>query len=113
MMRHAPVCAATGGTFCCAGTHDNETAVGWWKDSATKVDKDYLTKYLNTDGKDIAWDFIRSVYSTVSRTSIILIQVHNPYPHLDDRCPHPPLRNDDSRRGAVTGSVHCARQCKG
>ena len=59
----------------CAGTHDNETAVGWWKDSATKVDKEYLTQYLNTDGKDIAWDFIRSVYSTVSRTSIILIQV--------------------------------------
>ena len=58
-----------------SGTHDNETAVGWWKDSATKVDKEYLTQYLNTDGKDIAWDFIRSVYSTVSRTSIILIQV--------------------------------------
>ncbi len=69
------------GTLLCAGTHDNETAVGWWKDSATKVDKDYLTKYLNTDGKDIAWDFIRSVYSTVSRTSVILIQVHSPHPH--------------------------------
>lgn len=49
--------------------------MGWWKDSATKKDRDYLTKYLNTDGSDIAWDFIRSAYSSVSRTSIILIQV--------------------------------------
>lgn len=63
------------GKVFCAGTHDNETSAGWWKDSATKVDREYLTQYLNTDGKDIAWDFIRSVYSTVSRTSIILIQV--------------------------------------
>ena len=51
--------------------------MGWWKDSATKVDRDYLLKYLNTDGKDIAWDLIRSGYSTVSRTSIILIQVQD------------------------------------
>ena len=58
-----------------AGTHDNETSVGWWKDSATEVDKEYLMGYLNTDGKDIAWDFIRSAYSTVARTSIMLIQV--------------------------------------
>ncbi len=49
--------------------------MGWWNDSATKVDKDYLTKYLNTDGSDIAWDFIRSAYSSVSKTSIVLIQV--------------------------------------
>ena len=65
----------TEGTPSGAGTHDNETAVGWWKDSATEVDRDYLMQYLNTEGEDIAWDFIRSVYSTVSRTSIILIQV--------------------------------------
>ena len=58
-----------------AGTHDNETAVGWWKDSATEVDKEYLMEYLNTDGNDIAWDFIRSAYNTVARTSIMLIQV--------------------------------------
>ena len=32
-------------------------------------------EYLNTDGNDIAWDFIRSAYNTVARTSIMLIQV--------------------------------------
>ena len=74
-MRIHEVIGSEEGCVVSPGTHDNETAVGWWKDSATKVDKEYLTQYLNTDGKDIAWDFIRSVYSTVSRTSIILIQV--------------------------------------
>ena len=32
-------------------------------------------RYLNTQGDDIAWDFIRCGYSSVSRTCITLIQV--------------------------------------
>ena len=59
---------------CIAGTHDNETAVGWWKDSATEEDRAYLKKYLNTEGDDIAWLFIRSAFSSVSRTAIVLMQ---------------------------------------
>ena len=31
-------------------------------------------RYLNTRGDDIAWDFIRCGYSSVSRTCITLIQ---------------------------------------
>ena len=31
-------------------------------------------RYLNTRGEDIAWDFIRCGYSSVSRTCITLIQ---------------------------------------
>ena len=38
------------------------------------MDKDYLMRYLNTKGDDIAWDFIRCGYSSVSRTCITLIQ---------------------------------------
>ena len=38
------------------------------------MDKDYLMRYLNTRGDDIAWDFIRCGYSSVSRTCITLIQ---------------------------------------
>ncbi len=58
-----------------SGTHDNETALGWWKDSATDEDKEYLLKYLDTDGSDIAWLFVRSAFSSVSRTAIVLMQV--------------------------------------
>ena len=57
-----------------AGTHDNETAVGWWRDSATEKDKSYLKRYLNTTGKDVAGDFIREAFKSVSKSSIVMIQ---------------------------------------
>jgi 4-alpha-glucanotransferase len=62
-------------SFCYPGTHDNETAVGWWQDSATPVDKAYLKAYLGSDGSDLAWDFIRAAMESVSKTSIFLMQV--------------------------------------
>ena len=49
--------------------------MGWWQDSAQEQDKTYLQRYMNTDGKDIAWDFVREAYKSVSRTSIMLLQV--------------------------------------
>ena len=58
-----------------AGTHDNETAVGWWKDSATPAEKAYINKYLNVSGRDIAGDFMRESFKSVSRTSIVMLQV--------------------------------------
>lgn len=46
-----------------AGTHDNETTVGWWKDTATAAIKMHVMEYLNVGGKaadvDIAWLFIQ------------------------------------------------------
>jgi 4-alpha-glucanotransferase len=81
------------------GTHDNETAVGWWKDSATEEDREYLLKYMESDGSDIAWLFIRSSFSSVSRTAIVLMQVrwliwgqHDLLSHKGEKNPstHPP-----------------------
>lgn len=57
-----------------AGTHDNETAVGWFKGSANATDKKYLTAYMCTEGKDIAWDFIREAMNSVARTAIFPLQ---------------------------------------
>lgn len=34
-----------------------------------------LTAYLGTDGSDIAWDFIRAGMQSVSKTTIIMMQV--------------------------------------
>lgn len=62
-------------SFCYPGTHDNETAVGWFADSANAQDKKYLKAYLGSDGKDIAWDFIKAAMASVSKTSVILMQV--------------------------------------
>lgn len=61
-------------SFCYPGTHDNETAVGWFAGSANAQDKKYLKAYLGSDGKDIAWDFIRAAMASVSNTSIIMMQ---------------------------------------
>lgn len=58
-----------------AGTHDNETTVGWWKDSAQPHEKDYIKQYLNTNGKDISGDFMRESFKSVSRTAIVMLQV--------------------------------------
>lgn len=63
-----PVCSSV-------GTHDNETTVGWWKDSAQQAEKDYIKRYLNTSGKDISGDFMREAFKSVSRTAIVMLQV--------------------------------------
>jgi 4-alpha-glucanotransferase len=65
-------------SFCYPGTHDNETAVGWWKGSANAQDKQYLKAYLGVDGSDIAWDFIKAAMASVSQTTIFLMQVGIP-----------------------------------
>ena len=66
------------------GTHDNDTAVGWFKSlagagskrSAKTVSREleYCLKYLNTDGTEIHWDLIRAVWSSVADTAIIPLQ---------------------------------------
>lgn len=63
------------GLMCGAGTHDNETTVGWWNDSAQDAEKEYIKRYLHTNGKDIAGDFMRESFKSVSKTSIVMLQV--------------------------------------
>ncbi len=47
------------------GTHDNDTIVGWYK-KAIPDDKKLVRDYMNTDGKEVAWDFIRAAWSSVA-----------------------------------------------
>lgn len=54
-------------------THDNETTVGWFKRIPAE-EKGKVLAYLGTNGKDIAWDFIRASMSSVADTSIFLMQ---------------------------------------
>ena len=45
-----------------AGTHDNETMVGWWQSSANEGEKafsPYFKEYLGVDGKDTAWALLK------------------------------------------------------
>jgi len=66
------------------GTHDNDTIVGWFESvpgaGSTRTpaqierERKFCLKYLNSDGSDIHWDFIRTVLASVADTAVIPLQ---------------------------------------
>lgn len=66
------------------GTHDNDTTVGWWRSkvgsSSTRGqaeinrEREYCLGYLNSDGDEINWDFIRAVWASVADIAITPLQ---------------------------------------
>ncbi|MDR2898977.1 MAG: 4-alpha-glucanotransferase, partial [Clostridiales bacterium] len=60
---------------CCVytGTHDNDTTLGWFLSSDENV-RDYVRRYLNISGEDIAWDFIRLANGSSADIMITPIQ---------------------------------------
>ena len=71
-------------TIVYTGTHDNDTAVGWFNSSAgagstrtaeqIESERNFCLQYLNSDGKEINWDFIRAALASVAHTAIIPLQ---------------------------------------
>ena len=60
-------------TIVYTGTHDNDTTIGWYQD-APEVEKDYLRRYMNISGDNIAWDMIRLAFSTSAIYAIVPLQ---------------------------------------
>ncbi len=66
------------------GTHDNDTAVGWFNSVAgagstrdeeqIQHEREFCMRYLNTKGNEINWDFIRTVLASVANTAIVPLQ---------------------------------------
>ncbi|MCS6885137.1 MAG: 4-alpha-glucanotransferase [Acidobacteriota bacterium] len=60
------------------GTHDNDTIVGWYRSrlatKAATAEIDYCLRYLNSDGSNIHWDFIRAAFASVADTAIVPVQ---------------------------------------
>ncbi len=66
------------------GTHDNDTAVGWFKslsgadstctDMQLKSEREFCLRYLHSDGAEIHWDLIRAVMASVANTAIVPLQ---------------------------------------
>ena len=65
------------------GTHDNDTTMGWWTggvghSTRSSVDianeREYARSYLDIDGPDVHWDFIRAVLASVADTAIVPAQ---------------------------------------
>jgi 4-alpha-glucanotransferase len=55
------------------GTHDNDTVVGYYH-TAPESEKDFMRRYFARSGEDIAWDMIRSIWSSVAVMSIAPMQ---------------------------------------
>jgi 4-alpha-glucanotransferase len=55
------------------GTHDNDTARGWWN-GLTGEERGRVRDYLGSDGADIAWDLIRAAYTSVADRAIVPVQ---------------------------------------
>ncbi len=55
------------------GTHDNDTTLGFYN-KASEEEKDYIRRYLNIDGANIAYDFTRLAYSSCADVCIIPMQ---------------------------------------
>jgi len=47
------------------GTHDNDTAVGWYERTDEEI-RHYARQYLAQNGLDISWDLIRAAWSSVA-----------------------------------------------
>ena len=56
-----------------AGTHDNDTSLGWYATQDEKT-RDHVRRYLRVRGDEVGWDFIRVSYESVSRLSVLLLQ---------------------------------------
>lgn len=58
---------------CYTGTHDNDTTLGWYlKTSVESQDK--VRRYMNTDGMNITWDFIRTCFASTASMAVIPLQ---------------------------------------
>jgi 4-alpha-glucanotransferase len=66
------------------GTHDNDTTVGWFESVAgegstrtakqIETERQFCLDYLNSDGREIHWDFIRAVLASVANRAIVPLQ---------------------------------------
>jgi 4-alpha-glucanotransferase len=55
------------------GTHDNDTAAGWWR-SVAAGEREYCRKYLDTYGGETNWDMVRAIWMSVADTAIVPVQ---------------------------------------
>ena len=55
------------------GTHDNDTTRGWFE-KATARERDFVTRYLQTDGHEIHWDLLRLASQSVADIAVYPFQ---------------------------------------
>jgi 4-alpha-glucanotransferase len=56
------------------GTHDNDTTVGWWNNSASENEKTWAVEYLGKVDDGINWAFIRAAFGSVATLAVVPVQ---------------------------------------
>jgi 4-alpha-glucanotransferase len=65
------------------GTHDNDTTVGWFTaadpsstQSGSEIieEREFVLRYVGTDGRAIHWDLIRLAHASVADTAVVPLQ---------------------------------------
>ena len=65
------------------GTHDNDTTVGWWTGGVghstrsvtnRENERENARRYLDLDGREVHWQFIRAALASVADTAVIPAQ---------------------------------------
>ena len=56
-----------------SGTHDNDTARGWWH-GTTERERAYAAQYLNTGAETVAWDMVSACSHSVANHAIFQLQ---------------------------------------
>jgi len=56
------------------GTHDNNTALGWYLEDASVEARVRVRRYAHSDANEIHWDLIRLAFSSVAATALIPLQ---------------------------------------
>jgi 4-alpha-glucanotransferase len=60
-------------TVAYTGTHDNDTARGWW-DNASPHERAYVGSYLASGGDDVHWAMIRACCNSVANVAVFQLQ---------------------------------------
>lgn len=55
------------------GTHDNNTLLGWWAQRDPET-RHHALLYLNSDGSEVHWDFIRGALASVAAFALFPMQ---------------------------------------
>jgi 4-alpha-glucanotransferase len=70
---HLPHCYDAN-TVVYTGTHDNDTARGWYE-AASDEEREAASSYLGVDdADDVAWSLIRAAYTSVAETAMVPVQ---------------------------------------
>lgn len=56
------------------GTHDNNTAQGWWDNEGTPAEKSYFQMLMEREIHEPHWEMIRLAYASCAHTAVIPLQ---------------------------------------